>query len=267
MTRPPGAPRVPDAPPQLRPPEPRGPSQVSQETSGRPLGAAWFHRFKVSPGWAVLIAAVNLVGIAYGFYYYGRQFAPTPAALWPFVPDSPLAVLWAEAALLLYWLHRWRGGRGERPGLLAATLDALAFIGNVQVGLWTVYVLLAYAGAFGTLDFLQGGGIDLNTVLLVGHAGMAVLALIYLQGMRVRAAVQPAIQWAGLGLALAWYLVQDALDYFGPDFVHAGGCGMRPYTVPCDPALEGVLTAVTFTLTLGAAAALALVLRRPARGD
>ena len=218
---------------------------------------AWFGSFKVHAGWALVVALVNLVGIAYGFYYYAPQFAQTPAPLWPFVPDSPLAVLWAEAALALYWLWRWRGGAGERPGVLAATLDALAFIGNVQVGLWTVYVLLAYADAFGTYT------LNLNTILLLAHAGMALLALIFVAGMRARFAQTPGVQWAGIALATAYYLVQDALDYFGPDYL-GKGCGMRPHTVPCDPALEGMLTLVTFGLTL-ASAALLVTLARPRR--
>ena len=234
--------------------------------ASKPFTVAWFGRFKVHPGWAGLIAVVNLVGIAYGFYYYGPQFARTPVALWPFVPDSPLAVLWAELALLAYWVHRWRGGAGEARGILPATLDALAFIGNVQVGLWTVHVLLAYADSFGTLDFLQGGGLELNTVLLVGHAGMAALALVFLSGMRTRFRTDPRAQWTGVALALAYYLAQDALDYFGPDFL-GNGCGMRPHTVPCDPAMEGLLTAVTFGLTLLSAGFLVLVARPRAAPD
>jgi uncharacterized membrane protein YpjA len=224
----------------------------------KPFSVAWFGRFKVHPGWALLIALVNLVGIAYGFYYYAPQFAKTPVALWPFVPDSPLAVLWAEADLALYWVHRWRGGKGEPRGVAAATLDALAFLGNVQVGLWTVYVLLAYADSFGTYR------LTLNTILLAGHAGMAVLALVFAAGMRARFREAPRAQWTGLGLALAYYLVQDALDYFGPDYL-GGGCGMRPHTVPCDASMEPVLAAVTFGLTLLGAAAL-LALARPRRG-
>jgi uncharacterized membrane protein YpjA len=221
----------------------------------RPLSVAWFGRFKIHAGWALLIALVNLVGIAYGFYYYAPQFAQTPVALWPLVPDSPLAVLWAELALAAYWLHRWRGGAGEPRGVLAATLDGLAFIGNVQVGLWTVYVLLAYADAFGTYT------LNLNTILLAGHAGMAVLALVFVAGVRERFREAPRAQWTGLGIALGYYLLQDAVDYFGPDFL-GRGCGMRPHTVPCDPAMEPLLAAVTFGLTLLAAGAL-LALARP----
>ena len=206
----------------------------------------FFGHFKTHAGWAILIAVVNLVGIAYGFYYYARQFAVTPAWLWWLVPDSPLAVLWAELALMAFWLLR------RRPGVL----DALALVGNVQVGLWTCYVLLAYEDGFHTLDFLQGEGpIHLNTVLWVGHFGMAVLALVFLQGLRERAQVDRRGVALAVAVAAGYYLLQDAVDYFGPDYV-GRGCGMRPYTVPCD-AREPLLAVVTFGLTLAASALLA----------
>ena len=205
----------------------------------------WFHFFKAHRGWALAIALVNLVGIAYGFWYYRTQFAVTPAWLWWLVPDSPLAVLFAEAALVAHWL-------GRKPGVL----DALAVIGNVQVGLWTCYVLLAYEGSFHTLDFAQGEGpVTLNTVLWLGHLGMAVLALVFLWGLRERARLEPrAVAWA-VGIATAYYLLQDVVDYWGPDF-RGVGCGMRPHTVPCD-GREPILALVTLGLTLLGAGLLA----------
>lgn len=215
----------------------------------------FFGSFKKSRTWALVIALVNLLGIVYGFYYYRSQFAATPVWLWLFVPDSPLAVLWAELALVAFWLRR------PQPWL-----DALAFVGNVQVGLWTVYVLLAFASDFGTLAFLDGGAIDLNTVLLVGHGGMAALALIFVQGLRD---APRRARGAAIAIALGYYLVNDILDYFGNawglDFMR-NGCGMRPYTIPCRDATEPLLTVVTFALTLGAAGALWLATRRPSRG-
>lgn len=216
----------------------------------------FFGWFKEHRAWAALIALVNLVGIAYGFYYYGDQFSITPAWLWWLVPDSPLAVLWAELALLAYWLlPRQRGGRW-------LWLDALAFVGNVQVGLWTTYVLLAYEPQFHTLDFLQGEGpIDLNTILWVGHFGMAALALIFAKGIRD---ATPRARNLAIAIAAGYYLLNDIVDYFGPDFV-GRGCGMRPFTVPCIPAQETTLAIVTFGLT--AASVLALIwLTRPVQG-
>ncbi|MEA3202129.1 MAG: hypothetical protein QOE90_3557 [Thermoplasmata archaeon] len=206
--------------------------------------------FKRTPGWARLIGAINLVGIVYGFYYYWRyqQFQQTPVALWIFVPDSPLAVLWAELALVAYWLKR-------RPGWL----DALAFVGNVQVGLWTCYVLVAYAPYMGTFDFSHG--VPLNLVLLGGHFGMAVLGLVFLQGLRDEGRLGRGRVLAALAIAATYYLVNDALDYFGPSFYPGTApCGMRPITVPCIPGgPETGLTLVTFGLTLAGLAALAWV--------
>lgn len=206
----------------------------------------FFGWFKRTPGWAWLIAAVNLVGIAYGFYYYARyrQFQQTPPALWIFVADSPLAVLWAELALVAFWTKR-------RPGWL----DALAFVGNVQVGLWTCYVLVAYGDRMGTFDFSDG--IPLNLVLLAGHFGMALLGLVFLEGLRAEGRRNRArLAWA-VGIAAAFYLVNDALDYFGPR-LYGTSCGMRPITVPCLPGgPEQALTVVTFGLTLVGVAALA----------
>lgn len=208
----------------------------------------FFGLFKERRAWAALIAAVNLVGIAYGFYYYREQFALTPPWLWWLVPDSPLAVLWAQLALAAYWL----APRGPRW----LWLDALAFIGNVQVGLWTCYVLLAYEPQFHTLDFLQGeGGIGLNSVLWVGHLAMAALALIFVKGLR-----EARARWA-VAVAAGYYLVNDVVDYFGPDFAGTG-CGLRPSTVPCT-SQEPTLALVTFGLTLGATGTL-LWLMRPA---
>jgi uncharacterized membrane protein YpjA len=153
-------------------------------------------------------------------------------------------VLWAELALAAYWLLPARA-RGKW-----LWLDALAFVGNVQVGLWTCYVLLAYPG-FGTLDFLQGGPIRLNTILWVGHFGMAALALVYVKGLR------DARAWWAVGVAAAYYVLNDIVDYFGPDFSQAAtGCGLRPYTVPCIASHETTLALVTFGLTAAATAAL-----------
>ena len=210
-----------------------------------------FGWFKEHRGWAALIALVNLVGIGYGFYYYGAQFSVTPVWLWWLVPDSPLAVFWAQLALVAYWLVP----RGEKRVWL--WLDALAFIGNVQVGLWTSYVLLAYESDFRTLDFLQGEGpVHLNSILWVAHLGMVLLALIFVKGLRDARARWPILVGGG------YYLLNDVVDYFGPDFL-GRGCGMRPYTVPCDAAKEPVLTAVTFALTIVTTAVL-LWLCRPA---
>ena len=83
---------------------------------------------------AAAIAAVNLVGTAFGFWYYRFQFATEPLAAWPLVPDSPLATLFVALSLL-----SWRLGRSNEY------LNALAFFGCWKLGLWTPFVLLVFA--------------------------------------------------------------------------------------------------------------------------
>ncbi len=207
----------------------------------------FFHAFKTNAIRRRLIVLVNLAGIAYGFYYYTPQFDVTPIALWLFVPDSPLAVLWATVPLLLYEFGRRRSD----------TLDAVAVVANVQVGLWTAYVLLYYSDHFQTFDF------GLNALLLFAHLGMAVEALIFLRDLRAslsRAWAKSLPVLAGVG---AWFLLNDWLDYFYTGINNGGCAGLRPYTVPCYDL--GVTAAFTITLSLTIVAALAYLVR-PRRG-
>lgn len=242
----------------------------AERAEGAPSGdlVAFFGRFKTDRRWALLIGVVNLLGIAYGFYYYVRQFGLTPLGFWAFVPDSPLAVLWAQLALLGWWALPVRRRGADAPRWLDA-LDGLAWVGNAQVGLWTVYVLVVYADSMGTwrlIEYPLGiAGPSLNAVLLVGHAAMAALGAIFLHGLRERVRARPARFLPALLAPLTYYLVNDVLDYWGPDYLGAG-CGLRPITVPCEGALEPWLAGVTVGLTLLSTLVLALVIRPKRRG-
>jgi uncharacterized membrane protein YpjA len=176
------------------------------------------------------ILAVNLVGVAYGFYYYSFQFAATSPLYWLFVPDSPLAVLYATVALALY-----------ETGRRHDVLDALAVIANAKVGLWTAFVLVFYGDHFAIFtDPLT----SLNFWLFWGHLGMALEAGIFLEDLR------PVGRhgWAGVA---GWFLLNDAVDYGLVDPGYFPACdGLRPATVPCVPGKETVLTAVTVGFTL-----------------
>jgi len=208
--------------------------------------ARFFHHFKADPRWRTLIMVINLGGIAYGFYYYLPQFLGSarfgidavPLHLWIFVPDSPLAVLWAQLALLLYTFGR----RNDY-------VDALAVVANVKVGLWTAYVLLFY------WDHFQIHTLNLNFWLLWLHLGMVAQAFIFLHDLRGAGA-------RVAGVILAWLLVNDFMDYAFPGY-QSGGCeGLRPYTVPCTPDI-GITAAVTVLLSLVSTAFLAAYALRP----
>ncbi|HVL88323.1 MAG TPA: DUF1405 domain-containing protein [Candidatus Thermoplasmatota archaeon] len=191
----------------------------------------WLGGFRRERGWILILLVANLLGVAYGFYYYGRQFVLTPPYLWPLVPDSPLAVLLIVAALLLAL-----AGRQNR------WIDAFAFVANVKVGLWTAFVLLYYGPEFRIFDEPL---LNLNFYLFWLHLGMAAEAFVLVRGMR-------HLRWGWLAVA-GWFAFSDAMDYGFPGFEYAGCVGTRPITVPCRD--FDVLIPVTIALT---AASLAL---------
>lgn len=140
-------------------------------------------------GWLYpLLLAGNISGALYGFYWYAGQFAVTPFFLWPFVPNSPLAVLYFTLSLLFL-------RRGRRSPLF----EGLAYFGLIKHGSWTVAIIILY--------WLAGSSRPDNLWLLAGHAVMA---------------LQAVLAWHYFGLPLtprqaaavsAWYLFDDYLDY------------------------------------------------------
>jgi len=139
-----------------------------------------------------LVVAINLAGTAFGFWYYRAQFAATPAEMWLFVPDSPMATLFIAGAFAL-----WAVGRAND------TLTALAFFGNIKLGLWTPWVLVVFAE-----EFLAFTPLPLYAFLLVSHLAMVVQAFVLhrITEFPVRA----------VGLAVLWYTIDLTVDYFIP---------------------------------------------------
>ncbi|MFB6091869.1 MAG: DUF1405 domain-containing protein [Haloquadratum sp.] len=150
------------------------------------------------------VVAINLLGTAFGFWYYGFhplplsdplvtwQFAAEPIVMWPFVPDSPMATLFIALAFA-----GWKLGRPNEY------LTALAFFGCWKLGLWTPYVLAVFHDAF-----LAVTPPPLYVFLFVSHLAMVVEAFVLhrISGFPVRA----------VAVALAWYGLNDFVDYFVP---------------------------------------------------
>lgn len=139
---------------------------------------------------AWLIAAVNILGTAFGFWYYRIQFAATPAIAWPLVPDSPMATAFIGLSFVAYKLD-----------LDADWLHALAFFGTIKLGLWTPFVQL----------FLNGQGdlaLWLYQFLIWSHLAMALEAFVIhrFASFSVRS----------VAIALFWYGLNDVVDYFVP---------------------------------------------------
>ncbi|MFC6716599.1 DUF1405 domain-containing protein [Natrialbaceae archaeon GCM10025810] len=165
--------------PPERPPVPKHLAPVPRALEDLGLRFAW------------LVVAINLAGTAFGFWYYSGQFAETPAVMWPWVPDSPMATLFIALAIAA-----WKLGR-EQPWL-----TALAFFGNVILGLWTPYTLLVFHDAYSGLHPLM------YQFLFWSHLAMVVQAFVLyrITDFPVRS----------VGVALAWYWSNLVVDYFIP---------------------------------------------------
>ena len=182
-----------------------------------------------------VIVAINLLGTAFGFWYYRFQFQRLPVEMWAFVPDSPGATL-----LIALALAAWAVGKQSD------TLTALAFFGNIKLGLWTPYVLLVFYPGF-----LANSGPAMYAFLLVSHLGMAVQAFVLyrITDFPIKA----------VAVATAWYTLDLLMDYFVPlvgDVTHTSlpYAGSQPWftTTVLQVAAAGavVLTVVPVFLAL-----------------
>ena len=183
--------------------------------------------------YAWVVVAINLVGTAFGFYFYAfrtGQLLETPLLMWPWVPDSPLATLFAAGAFGAYALGRPR-----------EVLNAFAFFGNLVLGFWTPFVLLVFADAYAWMHPAM------YHFLFWSHLGMVVQALVI-----YRFADFPP--WA-VGLAVVWYGLDIVVDFLVPV---VGEPHHTVLPVPRDTPMWGNATAIdvaaagAFVLTIGA---------------
>lgn len=153
------------------------------------------------------LIVVNFLGSLYGFYWYRDQLITTAPWMWIFVADSPLSTFYLTTVLLLFLSKR-------NP----APLDGLAYLGLVKYGFWTMFVIGLFwvtGGAFSWVDLL----------LFLSHLAMLVQSFLFFRR-------HPATR-ASLGFAMAWYLVNDYLDYFK---------GYHPYYPEASPEFAFVRT-------------------------
>lgn len=149
----------------------------------------WFRQWvKVfwHPRWLRAVAAVNLAGAAYGYYWYWEQLSSTPWPWWPLVCDSPFSVTVLALALFLY--------AGKRPCFLLLVPAAAA---TAKYGLWAVAVIVQFW-------YLGGPVRPLEIMLLFSHLGMVVEGWLY---------GSQAVNRGSLLLALSWLCLNDAVDY------------------------------------------------------
>jgi len=185
--------------------------------------------FGLSIAWVVVL--VNLVGTAFGFWYYRFQFVAEPSVILPLVPDSPVATLFIALSLAT-----WKLGRESE------TLNALAFFGCWKLGLWTPFVLVAFADGF-----LAANSLPMYAFLLGSHLMMAVEAFLIhrYSDFPVHA----------VAVAVAWYGLNDVVDYFVPLV------GSPHHTLlPGQRIVDGTITHLSPTHEIAAAGAVVLTL-------
>jgi uncharacterized membrane protein YpjA len=194
--------------------------------------------------WAII--AVNLVGTAFGFWYYIPQFRLEPVVAWPVVPDSPTATLFIACSLALYKL-----GRSNEY------LNVLAFFGCIKLGLWTPYVLTVFADAF-----LATVSAPPQVVPLLGRelASSAMYAFLFVShlGMVVQAFLihrYSTFPGRAILVALMWYGFNDLVDYFVPIV------GTPHHTLlPVEPIVNGSVQHVYPAHEIAAAGAVSLTI-------
>ena len=151
---------------------------------------AFGKKYAIADWLFALALLANLLGFYWGVtQFYGAQLAIAPVALWPFVPDCPIAALLLFLAMGLVWVGR----KNDVVSTLAITVA-------ITYGLWTMGVLTAYSGYYNTYN-----GWALSAVLWLAHLAMVVEALLLARETR--------FTYLGLTLAIAYLLANYGSDY------------------------------------------------------
>lgn len=175
------------------------------------LTELWHRPWRSSLIWLIII--VNMLGSAYGYYWYQGQLAETPPHLWILVPDSPFSTTMFALALMLVLA-------GYRPGLVAAVACAT----TIKYGIWAMGVITHY--------WLLGGQVAFAELMLwLSHLGMALEGFIFLRKVSLPG-------WAVLAASL-WMIVNDYMDYVW---------GLHPYLFISGQVQIAFLLAIGLTL-------------------
>lgn len=134
---------------------------------------------------AVIIC--NLLGTAYGYYWYSSQLTITKPMFYPFVPDSPTATLFLTIALIAIYF-------GKNIGLV----EALAFVTLIKYGIWAVLMNI--------FTFIVLGEVtSIGLMLCISHGIMAIQAFLFLPLFKIK-------PWHLL-VTIIWVFHNDVIDY------------------------------------------------------
>lgn len=148
--------------------------------------AYFYHWLKQKYGITALLM-MNLLGTAYGFYWYKWQLINTPPIFRTFVPDSPTASLFFVIVLAAYLFKKH-----------VPLFEALAVVTLFKYGVWAVGMNIAGGFVTGSLNFT-------SELLIFSHGCMAVEGLVFIPFYRIK-------PWH-LALASLWVLHDLMIDY------------------------------------------------------
>ncbi|CAC6974254.1 DUF1405 domain-containing protein [Staphylococcus aureus] len=142
--------------------------------------------------WLMMLLICNILGMIYGYIWYGEQLSHTPWQFKIFVPDSPTAILFLVISISLILIQKQN-----------SIIDALAFVTLFKYGIW--------AAIMNILFIIEQGDITVNgLVLMFSHSIMAVQAIYFYPRFK-RSMI-------GISVAMTWVFLNDYIDYFHLQF-------------------------------------------------
>ncbi|CAM3963392.1 DUF1405 domain-containing protein [Staphylococcus schweitzeri] len=142
--------------------------------------------------WLMMLLICNILGMIYGYIWYGEQLSHTPWQFKIFVPDSPTAILFLVISISLILIQKQN-----------SIIDALAFVTLFKYGIWAVIMNILF--------IIEQGDISVNgLVLMFSHSIMAVQAIYFYPRFR-RSMI-------GISVAMTWVFLNDYIDYFHLQF-------------------------------------------------
>lgn len=142
--------------------------------------------------WLMMLLICNILGMIYGYIWYGEQLSHTPWQFKIFVPDSPTAILFLVISISLILIQKQN-----------SIIDALAFVTLFKYGIWAVIMNILF--------IIEQGDITVNgLVLMFSHSIMAVQAIYFYPRFK-RSMIE-------ISVAMTWVFLNDYIDYFHLQF-------------------------------------------------
>ncbi|HEC4232867.1 TPA: DUF1405 domain-containing protein [Staphylococcus aureus] len=142
--------------------------------------------------WLMMLLICNILGMIYGYIWYGEQLSHTPWHFKIFVPDSPTAILFLVISISMILIQKQN-----------SIIDALAFVTLFKYGIWAVIMNILF--------IIEQGDITVNgLILMFSHSIMAVQAIYFYPSFK-RSMI-------GISVAMTWVFLNDYIDYFHLQF-------------------------------------------------